>query len=588
MPLVRLISHQALVLVVGLTCSLACDNATSSAEPVETETAVLDLVLDDFEDGDLETPLGGAWYYYSDVDNGGGSTIEIASGEGFNSERSIMAEIAFDQGDLTYEPYVGFGASLGNSSAPLDLSHYATLQYSYRGPAHSARLETLDVTDYDYHGVVVPASSSWKTVQLPLPLFTQENWGVPVAFDPAHVVAVSFHVRGATGEKSSLEVDDLGVVKQAEDREPDMEIREPVPPAPVTIESISIDNPLQALAMEKLNRGYNITNWLEQERFESFRYDEAFVASLADAGFRGLRLPIDLDLYVEEVSGSGSDIELTLHDDLFAILDSFDAWTKASGLSLTIDYHQYDRSLDFGDPESMEVAVALWGAVAQHFADNPREDLFFELLNEPELSVSGTAPSQAEWTELAEAMIAAIRVHDTRRTIIFGDVEWYGIGPLSRRKPLSDDNVIYAFHFYEPFIFTHQGASWANMGTTHDIPFPYASDRWSEYSADLGFTPFMESWILNEVRNYYRTGNREALKNRMIMAKRWAIDHGVPVICNEFGAYDATSRLEDRVNYYSDVVASFAELEIPWQHWFMIMDADGGVLPDYRTAFRLK
>src|SRR5690606_24077336 len=164
----------------------------------------------------------------------------------------------------------------------------------------------------------------------------------------------------------------------------------------------------------------------------------------------------------------------------------FEAWTRDSGLSLTIDYHQYDRSLDFGDPESMDVAVAVWEAVAKHFADNPRQDLFFELLNEPELSVSGAAPSQAEWTKLAEAMVAAIRKHDERRTLIFGDVEWYGIGPLSRREPLSDDNVIYAFHFYDPFIFTHQGASWANLGTTHDIPYPYAPERWSDYSAELG------------------------------------------------------------------------------------------------------
>src|SRR5690606_33372189 len=111
------------------------------------------------------------------------------------------------------------------------------------GPAHSARLETLEVTDYDYHGVVVPASSNWKTIELPLPLFTQENWGVPVAFDPAHVVAVSFHVRGASGEQTSLHIDDLGLVKQAVDREPDMEIRAPAPPTPIAIDSIGIEHP---------------------------------------------------------------------------------------------------------------------------------------------------------------------------------------------------------------------------------------------------------------------------------------------------------------------------------------------------------
>jgi licheninase len=225
--------------------------------------------------------------------------------------------------------------------------------------------------------------------------------------------------------------------------------------------------------------------------------------------------------------------------------------------------------------------------VAEHFADNTRADLFLELLNEPELSAGGTAPTQTQWTGLAEEMVAAIRAHDTRHTIIFGDVEWYGITPLSRREPLSDDNVIYSFHFYEPFIFTHQGASWANMGSTHDVPFPYSPDRWSDRSADLGFTPFMESWLLNQARDYYKLGNAEDMRNRIVVAKQWAVDHNVPVICNEFGAYDATARLEDRVNYYAALTGIFREFEIPWQHWFMIVGEDGTVIPEYREAFGL-
>ncbi|HEU5077324.1 MAG TPA: CIA30 family protein [Polyangiaceae bacterium] len=596
----RSLPFLASLVPVFLLC-LGCDSGSSSdgnldPGPGPVEVPALDLVIDDFEDGDVANALGGSWYSYSDVDNGGGSVVEfprndagevIMAGEGFESEHSLKVEFSFEQGELTYEPYIGFGASVGSATAPLDLSAYAMLQYTYRGAKHSVRLETADVTDYDYHGVLVPASSTWKTMELAFPLFTQENWGEPVVFDPTRVVGVSYHIRGTTGETGSLEVDNLGVVEQSGEPEPDMEIQEPAPPTLVTLESISIDNPLQALALESLDRGYNVTNWLEQERFESFVYDEAFVARVAEAGFRGLRLPIDLDLYVEASSGSGADLELTLHEDLFTILDSFNTWTEANGLSFTIDFHQYDRSLDFSDPASTAEAVALWGAVAEHFADNERKDLFFELLNEPELSAGGTAPTQAQWTELAEAMIAEIREHDDHHTIIFGDVEWYGIGPLSSREPLSDDNVIYAFHFYEPFVFTHQGASWANMATTHDLPFPYDPARWSDTSSDLGFTPFMESWILNEMRNYYRTGNANALHNRIVTAKKWAVDHNVPVICNEFGAYDGTSQLEDRVRYYTELTRIFRELEIPWQHWFMILDDETGVAPEYREAFGL-
>jgi endoglucanase len=166
-------------------------------------------------------------------------------------------------------------------------------------------------------------------------------------------------------------------------------------------------------------------------------------------------------------------------------------------------------------------------------------------------------------------------------------VSWYGIGPLSKRKPLSDGNVIYVFHTYESFIFTHQGASWANMAGTHDLPYPYSAERWSPYFGALGFTSAAETWILDAARNYYRTGNRAAIHNQIAQAKRWAVTNNVPVICNEFGAYDRSSRLEDRARYLADVVSVFTELDIPWQQWFMIMDAAGTVVPEYRTALGL-
>jgi endoglucanase len=338
-----------------------------------------------------------------------------------------------------------------------------------------------------------------------------------------------------------------------------------------------------------LNRGYNITNWLEQSRFAgTFTYDEAFVGKLAQAGFKSLRLPIDLDNYVESTTGTGDTLSVAVSADLFTVLDAFDTWTKAHGLSLTIDYHQYSTLPDKAVPDSVATAVQLWGKVAEHFAANPREDLFFELFNEPELSFAGTDPTAAEWTAIAERMIAAIRATDKTHTIIFGDIEWYGIGPLSKRAVLSDPNVVYAFHSYEPFIFTHQGASWTTLANVHDLPYPYTPERWSEYYADLGFSPYMESWILGQAQSYYRDGSKAALRNRILTAKRWAVTNNVPVICNEFGAYDGTSRLEDRVNYYTDIVSIFEELAIPWQHWFMIMDASGAVTPaEYATAMRL-
>jgi hypothetical protein len=50
-------------------------------------------------------------------------------------------------------------------------------------------------------------------------------------------------------------------------RDPDMTVMPASPPADTAIDSIAIAILLQAKAMAQLNRGHNITNWLEQTGF---------------------------------------------------------------------------------------------------------------------------------------------------------------------------------------------------------------------------------------------------------------------------------------------------------------------------------
>lgn len=577
--------------------SQAGAGGTAADAGLDAEGTPADLLVDDFEDGDGKSLIPGNWYGYDDGSNGGKSELAfsgatgsavVMNGAGYDSAKSLAVSYTFDQGTYEYAPYVGLGVSIGSAAVPYDLGRYAGLSYTYKGGAHRIRVETSEVLDYDNFGVDVPASSSWTTVTLQFGSFAQEGWGSKVAFDPSHTLALSFGIKGTTGEAGTLQIDDLKVVGAISHGTPDMRIEPVTPPVDGTLASVEITNPLQAKAARYLSRGANITNWLEQDRFAGFTYDETYVAKLAQAGFRALRLPIDLDLYVTSSVGTGATLAITVSNDLFTILDNFNSWTKTHGLSLTIDYHQYSTLLDLSRPDSVSTAVKLWGMIAEHFANEPREDLFFELLNEPELSFTGTPPTQQQWTTIAEQMVAAIRATNTTHSIIFGDVQWYSIEALSSRNPLSDANIVYAFHDYDPFIFTHQGAGWAKLGSVHDLPYPYSADRWSQYYSDLGFNSMMDSWLLDQAQNYYTAGTRSAVRNHILAAKRWAVKNNVPVICNEFGAYDASSRLEDRVRYYTDVVGVFDELAIPWQIWFMVMDSStGSVVPEYRSAMKL-
>ncbi|HSC86194.1 MAG TPA: cellulase family glycosylhydrolase [Polyangiaceae bacterium] len=593
--------HLAALCVLTLPLTPGCDGATFEDSPGSGGTdggsdgptpGENDLLIDDFEDGDVSAAIGGDWFSYTDQDASGASTVtdpaELIAGTGHDSAHALAIDFALDQGAYTYDPFVGVSLAIPGA---VDVPKYEGITYWFQGAAHTVRFETTDITDYDYYVMSVPASTTWKQVTIPFSQLAQAGYGTPVEWSPELLGTLAWHVVAADGTSGALQLDDVWFLESAPiDRGPkNLVIRDAEPPVKDVLEDVAIPGALQLKAMAQLNRGYNLTNWLESGRFDgTFAFDESYVEKLAAAGFQGIRLPIDLDLYVDQTSGSGDAMTLTLNDDLWTVLDSFAEWTDTHGLSLTIDYHQYDHDWSFGDAAGVDRAVALWGAVATHFAANPRDDIYYELLNEPELSTgaSGILPASS-WTPVAQRMIDAIRVPDDTHTIIFGDVNWYGIEQLSARTPFADGNIVYAFHSYEPFIFTHQGADWAQMATTHDVPFPYTPERWSEYSSDFGLTTAQPNWIWDNFANYYKNGTVEAMYNRIVQAKRWGVENGVPVICNEFGAYERRSRLEDRVNYYRELIGAFAELEIPWQSWFMIMDDQGQVIPEYVEAFRL-
>jgi licheninase len=171
------------------------------------------------------------------------------------------------------------------------------------------------------------------------------------------------------------------------------------------------------------------------------------------------------------------------------------------------------------------------------------------------------------WTLTAQEMIDSIRAVDTKHTILFGDVQWYDIKELETREPFTDDNIVYVIHSYEPFVFTHQGASWGETATLKNIPFPYDSTKWSTFSSDFGVKKNTASWVKTAVKNYYKTGSKEYIINLILPAKKWAVTNNVPIIINEYGAYGLRADTESRLNYMRAMHEISDTLQIPMQHW---------------------
>lgn len=563
------------------------DPSTLPAEGPITLPAGLGLLVDDFEDGDNHSStIDDYWYTYNDNDNDGASVITtpvnedgdiIAGAVNNGSNHALQVNYTLDQGEYAYDPYVGWGIQVAEDD---ENGRFGGITYWYKGGAHEVHIEVSDVKDYDVHLAKVSASRTWKQAVIRFKDLVQGGWGEEVTFDAKHIKAISFQAKGSKSKivTDSLFIDNIYLqdTSEVEKDKPDMEIKDPViPTVEFTEAEITVTNPLQAKAMKYLNKGINFTNWLENAdgKFKEFVFNEDDIKLLADNGIKSLRLPIDLDLYATNrdkfVKDTTGTVELAFDDStLFTVLDSFVEWTGKHNMSLVIDYHEYDNSYNTTsakDNKYIQMMAETWKHVAAHYAENTREDIFFELLNEPDMSKGKVTAD--DWTIAAQAMIDSIRTVDKKHSILFGDAQWYSISLLAKRTPFTDDNIIYVIHTYEPFAFTHQGGSWTDYATIKGIPFPYDPAKWSTVSGDFGVTKSTASYVKTAIKNYYKTGSKEAIMAEILKAKKWAATNNVPVIINEFGALNLKSTAQDRLNYLTAMREICDTLQIPWTHW---------------------
>jgi len=557
---------------------------TLPAEGPITLPQGLGVLVDDFEDGDNESKIGDYWYTYDDKGNNGASVITTPLNDEDNiipgrvnngSNYALQVNYTLDKGEYEYDPYVGWGLQIAPNDAN---ARFGGITYWYKGGAHEVHIETSDVLDYDVHLAKMPASRTWKQAVVRFKDLVQGGWGVEVPFEAKNIMAISFQAKGNRTKvvSDSLFIDNIYLQDstEVEKDKPDMEIKDPViPEVAFTEAEITVTNPLQEKAMKYLNKGVSFTNWLEDAngKFKKFEFGEKDIQILAENGFKSIRLPIDLDLYAtnRDAFVKGTDAELKFDDDtLFMVLDSFVEWTGKHNMSFVIDYHEYDNSYNLTsakDSNYIKMMAEVWKHVAAHYAENTREDVFFELLNEPDMSDGKV--TAALWTTAAQAIIDAIRSVNTKQTLLFGDVKWYSITELAKRTPFADDNIVYVIHTYEPFAFTHQGGSWTDYATIKGLPFPYDPAKWSTVSGDFGVTASTKSYVKTAIKNYYKAGNKEAIMVEMLKAKKWAATNNVPVIINEFGALNLRSTAESRLNYLTAMREICDTLQIPWTHW---------------------
>lgn len=210
---------------------------------------------------------------------------------------------------------------------------------------------------------------------------------------------------------------------------------------------------------EGYSHGVNLGGWLSQceptmERYNTF-ITEDDIKELSTWGIDHLRLPIDYNL-LENEDGSERDGGMD-------ILKRAVSWCHKYGLNVVIDLHKTaGYSFDAGENEEgffdskalKERFYHLWERISSEFAIY-REKVAFELLNE----VTERCYMNA-WTDIYTECIRRIRVNAKDTWILVGSYENNSIRHIKSLKMPTDDKIVYNFHFYEPLIFTHQGAYW--------------------------------------------------------------------------------------------------------------------------------
>jgi endoglucanase len=161
-------------------------------------------------------------------------------------------------------------------------------------------------------------------------------------------------------------------------------------------------------------------------------------------------------------------------------LDDNVAWAKRHGVYLVLNMHVPPggfQSMGAGKalwerPELQERLVRLWTAIARRYRGEATI-AGYDLLNEPVVT-----QSKQQWIDLAARLAAAIRAVDPEHLLFVERVNAVGHDWAEDADrnffTLPVSNVVYEFHFYEPFHFTHQGASW--------VPFTPAAVRYPDAS----------------------------------------------------------------------------------------------------------
>lgn len=367
----------------------------------------------------------------------------------------------------------------------------------------------------------------------------------------------------------------------------------------VLLAVLAIATPGQA-ATFAMKRGLNLdiwTTWPGEDKWGDretlLPYPEwrktltaADLADLKAAGFDFLRMPVDPAPFLSAKTEA-------FRDRLYAsVLDSARI-INAAGLKVVVDMHLISGGMEtvMNDPAAFDRYLDIVRQMATTLADEDPTLVAFELMNEP---VVDCEAGQDSWSERRQRLFAAARASATRLTLVLTGACYSSAEMLAKTDPsvIPDDNIIWTFHSYNPFLLTHQGATWAGdfISYVTGLPYPPYSVPRAELDAALeairqrmqAEAPFLRragmlAYLDEEIA---RIDSEEKLRavmaNPFEIAAAWAEKHGIRpenIYLGEFGIirqeYQTSFVMpaSSRAAYLKDMIGLAEARGYSWSIW---------------------
>jgi len=328
------------------------------------------------------------------------------------------------------------------------------------------------------------------------------------------------------------------------------------------------DTSLAHRRAQHLRYGINLSEWFAQvydakgytkEHFETWNTAQD-IALIKTMNFDHVRLSINPQPMFRRNQAD------RIPADYLGYLDAAVKMILDQNLAVILDMHpdsDFKQKL-VADDSFVEQFEDFWRAFARHYANTSPDLVFLEILNEPEFR------DRYRWEGVQSRLAMAIREGAASHTIIVAGANWSADNELLFLEPLHDSNIIYNFHFYDPHIFTHQGATWTTNFQHYLVELPYPSTPENVRTAANLIPDAVNR--LAAIRYGFDRWNRDRIDAEFDQVAAWGKRWGVPLTCNEFGVYRKTSNPQARAAWISDVRSSLEKRGIGWTMW----DYSGG------------